>query len=163
MVTSKRRKILIYNITLLRTSFQKAIDNYNFEIIAICILPDHLHMIIEPYDINDYPKIIKQIKTFFSKNLDVTKISDYKLSKSNIVKQERDIWQRRYWEHTMRSEEDLHKHLDYIHYNPIKHGLVENVKDWQYSSFQKFVENGVYDASWCNYGDTNKIAKLDLD
>lgn len=63
-------------------------------------LPDHIHMIIKPYDIKDYPNIIKQIKTYFSKHIDITKLSNYSLSLSNTKKQERDVWQRMYWEHT---------------------------------------------------------------
>ena len=163
IVTSKRRKILIENIELFKIALQKSIENYNYKIFAICVLPDHFHMIIKPYDFKDYPKIIKQIKTYFSKNFDVTKLQDYSLSASNIQKRERDIWQRRYWEHTILSEQDLQKHTDYIHYNPFKHGYVKAVKDWEYSSFRKFVKYGFYVEIWCNFGDLNNILCLDFE
>ena len=163
IVTSKRRKILVNNIDLLKISIKKSIDNYKYELYAICVLPDHIHMLIKPYDISDYPKIIKQIKTYFSKNIDKNDINDYELRKSSIKKHEQDIWQRRYWEHTIRNDEDLYRHTDYIHYNPIKHGYVKNVADWQYSSFKKFVKKGYYEQNWCNFGDKYKIDNLNVE
>ena len=84
-------------------------------------MPDHLHMIIKVDNINDYPKIIYSMKYYFSKYINVEKIS---LSESKIKKGEKGVWQRRYWEHTIRNEQDFYRHLDYIHYNPIKHNLV---------------------------------------
>ena len=162
IVTSKRRKILIENIDILKSALKRSLDNYNYHIYAICILQDHMHMIIKPYDISDYPKIVKQFKTYFSKHIDISKIDDYQLTSSNIDKCERDIWQRRYYEHTIISEDDLNKHTDYIHYNPYKHyGIAP--KDWQYSSFNKFVKNGFYDTNWCNNSDKNAIIKLNLE
>ncbi len=163
IVTSKRRPILIDNIKLLRKALIKAIHNYNCKIISICILSDHIHLILKPYDIKDYPFFIKQFKTYFSKNFDINQLNDYALSKSNIDKKERDIWQRRYFEHTIISQEDLNRHIDYIHFNPIKHKLVNSIKDWKYSSFHKFVKNGYYDINWCNFEDKNKISKLDYE
>lgn len=162
-VTSKRRNILIDNIYLLRAAIKKSIDIYNYEIFAICVLPDHIHMIIKPYEIKDYPNIIKLIKTTFSKKIDKSKIKDYKLSASNISKKEFDILQRRYYEHSIISSEDLNKHTDYIHYNPIKHGHVKLVKDWKYSSFHKFVKNGFYENDWCNFDDVHKISQLNIE
>ena len=77
-------------------------------------------MLIKPANIDEYPLIIKEIKIYFSKNIDITTIKDYSLSKSQIQKGERDIWQRRYWEHTIVDKQDLCKHIDYIHFNPMK-------------------------------------------
>ena len=71
-------------------------------------------------------------------------------------------FQRRYWEHTITDEEDLKKHLDYIHYNSINHYNIAP-KDWKYSSFQKFVKNGFYNLDWCNFNDINKINELDYE
>lgn len=163
IVTSKRRNILIDNINILKSAIKKSIDIYNYEIFAICILPDHIHMIIKPYKIKDYPNIVKLIKTNFSKHIDKSTIKDYKLSASNISKKEFDIWQRRYYEHTIISEEDLYKHTDYIHYNPIKHQHVKALKDWKYSSFHKFVQNNFYEKDWCNFGDKYKINQLNME
>ena len=85
------------------------------------------------------------------------------MSESKIKKGEKGIWQRRYWEHTIRNENDLYKHLDYIHFNPIKHNLVVSLKDYKYSTFEKFVKLGFYDENWCNFDDKNKIANLDFE
>lgn len=163
IVTSKRRNLLINNINILKYAIKKSIDIYNYEIFAICVLPNHIHMIIKPFEIKDYPNIIKLIKTTFSKKIDKTKIQGYKLSASNISKKEFDIWQRRYYEHTILTEDDLNKHTDYVHYNPIKHKYVNALKDWKYSSFHKFVQNGFYENNWCNFGDKNKINELDIE
>ncbi len=163
VVTSKRRKILIDNIKILKNAIQKSIDIYNYKIHAICVLPDHLHMIIKPYEIKDYPNIVKLIKTTFSKKVDKSTIDDYQLTKSNESKKEFDIWQRRYFEHTIISQDDLNKHTDYTHYNPIKHKVVSSLSQWKYSSFNKFVRSGYYDKNWCNFDDKNKINSLDLE
>jgi putative transposase len=156
MVTSKRRPILIENINILRESFKQIKDKIKFQIEAIVILPDHIHMIIEPIETNRYPKIIKGIKTYFSRYIDETKIEDYELTQSRKDKREKDIWQRRYWEHSITHEEDLKKHIDYIHYNPIKHGYVKQAKEWEYSTFKKYVQQGLYDENWCDFTDDMK-------
>lgn len=163
MVTAKRRKILIDNIKILREAFKKTIHTYNYEIIAICILPDHIHMIIKPYCINDYPKIIQQIKRYFSQHINKNLLENYTLTSGNIKRKECDIWQHKYWEHTIRNENDLNKHIDYIHFNPFKHKYVNRVRDWDYSSFKKFVNNNLYSIDWCNFGDKNNITKLDYE
>ena len=76
---------------------------------------------------------------------------------SRVARRESTIWQRRYWEHTIRDKNDLYKHLDYIHYNPIKHGYVKSAKDWKYSSFNKFVKMNYYEPNWCNFEDKYDI------
>lgn len=76
-------------------------------------------------------------------------------------KGEKGIWQRRYYEHTIRDEEDLNRHLDYIHYNPVKHGCVEKVKDWEFSSFDKFVEKKNYDINWGSSDDVKHIETME--
>ena len=161
-VTSKRRNILIENVDILRNSFIKTKKNFVFEIIAICILPNHVHMIIKPKNIKEYPLIVKAIKSDFSKNIDISTIKDYKISESKKQKNEKDIWQRRYYEHTIRDIDDLNKHIDYIHYNSTKH-LKIAPKNWKYSSFRKFVKNGFYEESWCNLEDKNNITKMNLE
>ena len=114
IVTSKRRNILIKNIELLKFSIKNAHKYYNFEIYAICVMKDHVHLLIKPNNIKEYSKIILLIKRTFSKKIDINTITDYKQSDSNIKRKERDIWQRRFWEHTIRNEEDLYRHIDYI-------------------------------------------------
>lgn len=163
IVTAKRRKILIKNIDILRDSFRLTIERFNYKIHAICILPDHIHMVIEPYDITDYPKIIQQLKRYFSQKVDRTLIESYSLSESKIKRNECDIWQHRYWEHTITNLEDLYRHIDYIHYNPIKHNYVDIIKDWKYSSFNKFVKQNYYNENWANANDKYKINDLDFE
>lgn len=162
IVTSKRRNILIDNIDLLRYSIENAHKYYDFTIYAICILNDHMHLLIKPNNINEYSKIILLIKRTFSKKINIDTIEDYKLRESNIKRKERDIWQRRFWEHTIRNEEDLYRHIDYIHYNSYKHYKIAP-KDWMYSSFKNFVKNGYYEENWCNFEDKYKIANLNYE
>ena len=78
-------------------------------------------------------------------------------------KGERKIWQSRYYDHVIRDENDLYRHLDYIHYNPIKHDYVKKVANYPYSSFEKFVKIGYYDKDWCNLEDKNKINELNYE
>jgi putative transposase len=155
IITHKRKKILIKNIKLLRKSFSECKKKYNFDIFSIVIMPNHIHMIIKPENIYEYPKIVGQIKSYFTKNLPF----EYELNSSR----EANIWQRRYWEHTIRDEEDLYKYLDYIHFNPIKHGVVMCVNKWDYSSFKKFVKMGYYETDWCNFGDKHNISDMNLE
>ena len=127
------------------------------------MLPEHLHIIIKPDVIESYPKIVQLIKTYFSKKIDTNKIADYEVSASRRQKQEKDVWQRRYWEHTIRDEEDLYNHLDYIHFNPVKHNYVSSPKDWKYSSFEKFVKKNLYEVDWGSLEDVLEIKGLNLD
>ncbi|MDD3012156.1 MAG: transposase [Candidatus Gastranaerophilales bacterium] len=163
VVTNRRRNILVKNINLLRKSFKNAKRFYSFEIYSAVILPDHFHLMIKPENIDKYPQIIKLIKSYFSKNIDISSINDYELSRSRQSKKEKDIWQRRYWEHSIKDEQDLYKHIDYIHYNPVKHGYVKNVKDWKYSSFDKFVKKEFYQENWGCLEDIKGIENLTIE
>jgi hypothetical protein len=69
-------------------------------------------------------------------------------STSRLRKNEKPIWQRRFWEHLIRNQKDLNRHIEYIHYNPVKHGLTKAPGDWAYSSFQRYVDKGIYDLKW---------------
>ena len=154
VVTKDRNNILIEHIDYLRKSFTLTKQNYSFDIIAIIINPDHFHMIIKPENIKEYPKIIGSVKSNF------TKLSNLEHSINN--NRESNIWQRRYWEHTIRDENDLYKHIDYIHYNSIKHHNIVP-KDWEYSSFKKFVKNGHYEIDWCNFEDKYNIKDMNIE
>ena len=158
IVTNNRENILIENIDLLRESFKKAFENFEFNIIAICVMQNHLHMILKLKNIQEYPKIIYSIKFYFSHRLNKYN----KISESKLKKGEKGIWQRRYWEHTIRDEKDLYTHLDYIHYNSMKHYQIFP-RNWKYSTFFKFVEKGYYDINWCNFDDVNNINDLNLE
>ncbi len=160
IVAYDRRSLFINNIELLRCAFKNAKNFFNFEIVAICVLPNHIHVILNPENINEYPKIITSIKYYFSKNYNVgveTPTYGY------INKGEKGVFQRRFFEHTIMSEYDLNNQIDYIHYNPVKHGLVNNVKDWKYSSFHKFVKQGFYENDWGSAKDIENIKNLDFE
>lgn len=155
VVTKDRKNILIDNISFLRKAFKLAKEKYKFEIIAIVINPNHFHMIIKPDKIEEYPKIIGFIKSSFTK---LSKIK-YTLSINN---REANIWQRRYWEHTIINENDLHRHLDYIHFNSMKHYSIPP-KEWKYSTFKKYVNKGVYELDWCNFDNKYGINEMNLE
>jgi putative transposase len=80
-----------------------------------------------------------------------------RLSERRLKKGERGIWQRRFWEHVIRDERDYERHVDYIHYNPVKHGQVTRVADWPYSSFHRYVERGIYNLEWAADGDVRSL------
>jgi len=135
IITHKRNPILIENIELLRESFRQSKRKYRYDIDAIVILPDHIHMLITPQIATDYPKIISSIKSYFSRYCDERYYVDMEQSKSRNRHRYKPIWQKRYYEHTIRDEFDMYFHLNYIEMNPVKHGVVEDVSEWVYSSF----------------------------
>lgn len=163
ILTSYNRKpIFIKNIEILRTAFKNTLKNYAFEIIAICVLPEHIHMILHPQNIREYPKIISSIKHYFSRNVgQVCPTDSLLIGYKN--KREKGVFQRRYFEHTIISEEDLNNQINYIHYNPVKHGYVQKVKDWQYSSFMKYVQNNLYEENWGSVKDIETSKNIDFE
>ena len=162
VVTYNRRPILIKNINLLKNCIERAKQKYKFKIIAIAVLHDHFHILLQPNYIKDFSNIIGSIKKYFSYNYKEGASNDAPYNDSRDKRQEKYIWQRRFYEHTIRDEQDLNKHTDYIHYNPMKHYHI-SPKNWEYSSFRNFVKLGFYDENWCNYGDINKISDLDYE
>lgn len=136
----RKKQLLTEHIGLLRDAFRTVKQQQPFHIDAIVILPEHLHCILTmPQGDDDYSSRWREIKKSFSKGLPITEHR----SKVRIKRHERGIWQRRFWEHTLRDETDYHRHMDYIHYNPVKHGWVERVADWPYSSFHRYVRQGI--------------------
>jgi REP-associated tyrosine transposase len=141
----RQSRLLTEQIELLRKAFRYAQERHPFSIEASVVLPDHLHAVwTMPDGDADYALRWRLIKSTFSRELAPTEM----LSKSRASKGERGIWQRRYWEHTLRDENDFAKHVDYIHFNPVKHGHVSRVVDWPYSSFHRFVRLGIYPVDW---------------
>ncbi|MDB5973158.1 MAG: hypothetical protein JWQ90_5608 [Hydrocarboniphaga sp.] len=132
--------LLAEHIDRLRQSYGQVQRQRPFDTVAICILPDHLHAIWTlPPDDADFSTRWSQIKAGFSRGLPAS--ATRCASKSN--RREKGIWQRRFWEHRFRDERDLEQHVDYIHYNPVKHAHVSRVADWPYSSFHRYVEGGL--------------------
>ncbi len=144
-LADRKSSLLTDYIERLRAAFRYTRARHPFEIEAIVVLPEHLHTIWAlPPDDNDFATRWRLIKTFFSRGLP----KDEHISQSRRAKGERSIWQRRYWEHTLRDELDFARHVDYIHFNPVKHGHVKLVREWPYSSFHRFVELGCCGADW---------------
>jgi putative transposase len=142
-------RLLIDNIELFRRAVADVRRELPFELIAMVVLSEHLHCIWQlPAGDADFPTRWKQIKARFSRGLPR---GEYR-SASRASKGERGIWQRRYWEHTLRDEADLQRHIDYIHYNPVKHGYVGAVKEWPYSTFHDYVRRGIYTSDWAGSG-----------
>jgi hypothetical protein len=92
----------------------------------------------------DYPLRWSVLKAGFSRGLEEAAPR----APSKIAKRERGLWQRRYWEHAIRDDADLERHVDYVHFNPVKHGYVTQVRDWPFSSFHLYVERGILSADW---------------
>ncbi len=141
----RRRRLLVDHIADLRAAFRATQAVRPFEVIAIVILPDHLHCVWRlPAGDADNANRWAQIKSGFSRCLP----RDERRSLQRIARRERGIWQRRYWEHLIRDDNDLRRHVDYIHFNPVKHGHVSRVIDWPYSSFRRWVADGVNGVEW---------------
>ena len=141
----RKSRLLIDNIDALRAAVRKVRATRPFHIDCWVVLPDHMHCIwtLPPGDV-DYPSRWKAIKIAFAKSIPKTE----RLSAVRLAKGERGIWQRRYWEHTIRDDLDYTQHVDYLHFNPVKHGHVARVRAWPYSSFSRFVDAGVYPIDW---------------
>lgn len=137
IVTHKRIPILIDNIELLRESFSKSKKVFNYRINAIVVMPDHLHMVITPEKSEEYPKIIGYIKSYFSRHCDNAYFKEVTQSSSRYKKRYKPIWQKRYYEHTIRSEKDMIEKIIYMRNNPVKHGWTDTIEKWKYSSFYK--------------------------
>jgi putative transposase len=136
---------LVRHIELLRAAYSFVQQRHPFETIAICVLPDHLHAVwVLPAADTDYSKRWSLIKSRFSRGLSDPKFR----SPSKIAKRDKGIWQRRYWEHVIRNDADLERHVDYTHFNPVKHGLVTRVCDWPHSSFHNHVARGMLPQDW---------------
>jgi len=151
-LADRSQSLLTENIALLRSAFEYTRERHPFVVNAIVILPDHLHAIWTlPEGDRDFALRWRLIKTVFSRSL----AHGEHRSDSRQSKGERGIWQRRYWEHLVRDDVDFSRHADYIHINPVKHGLVTRVADWPHSSFHRFVRTGVLPMDWA--GDAGTV------
>jgi len=144
-LADRRLRLLTKHVDMLRAAFRTTRARHPFTVEAIVILPDHLHAIWTlPDRDTDSSLRWRLIKSTFSRALP----GGERVSPSRASKGERGIWQRRYWEHTLRDEEDYARHVDYIYFNPVKHGHANRVGDWPYSSFHRMVRLGIYPADW---------------
>ena len=144
-LAERRLSLLTSHIDELRAAIRETRRHHPFKINAIVVLPDHLHSVWTlPDGDADFAMRWRLIKSAFSRRLP----RGERISASRAAKSERGIWQRRYWEHTIRDESDFARHVDYIHINPVKHGLVTPVRDWAHSSFHRMVKLGIYPEDW---------------
>lgn len=133
LVTAQRQLLFkdAEAINFLRQAFRAEILRRPFNIQAIVVLPDHLHAIWQlPENDSDYSSRWREIKKYTSRQLD------------------RSVWQRSFWEHTIRDDKDWRRHMDYIHFNPVRHGYVSQPNMWRHSSFHKWSKHGFYDNDW---------------
>ncbi|QQD19424.1 transposase [Spongiibacter nanhainus] len=144
-LADRDQTLLIDHIDLLRASVRRVKSRRPFIINAWVTLPDHLHCIWTlPEGDDDFPNRWKAIKGSFSKQLPNIETR----STTQHRRRERGIWQRRYWEHQIRNDEDYWRHMDYVHWNPVKHGWVNRATEWPYSSFHRAVKEGIYPPNW---------------
>jgi len=144
-LADRQSRLLVEQIGQLRAAYRTVRQAMPFETLAICILPDHLHAVWRlPAGDSDYSTRWQRIKAFFSQDLPATDPR----SASKRRKGEKEIWQRRFWEHLIRDDTDLRRHVDYVHFNPVKHGLVDRVAAWRYSSFHRCVRRGELAIDW---------------
>ena len=140
-------RLLIDRIDLLRMAFAHVKAMHPYAIDAIVILPEHLHCILTlPEGDSDFSTRWGLIKAYFSRHI----AKGERISSSREKRGERGLWQRRFWEHLIRDEADYQQHIDYIHWNPVKHGWAQYVKNWPHSSFHDYVKRGLYPENWGN-------------
>ena len=143
-LVDRRSAALVDNIAGLRRAFRVTRGERPFTIKAIVVLPDHLHAIMTlPDEDSDFSGRWRRIKSLFTRYVVASGMTVTRNQRGEYA-----LWQRRFWEHTIRDERDLRRHIDYIHYNPVKHGLVSTVSEWPYSSFHRYVRLGFLPLDW---------------
>jgi len=145
----RRSDLLVAEIDVLRAAVRVVRRRAPFHIDAWVVLPEHMHcMWTLPEEDEDFSGRWREIKKAFAKALPAGE------ARSDVMvrRKERGIWQRRFWEHTIRDEVDYAAHRDYIHCNPVKHGLVGHPGEWAYSSFRRCVARGLYPEGWLGGG-----------
>ena len=141
----RRQSLLIDHIDILRDAVLRVRHLHPFHIDAWVVLPDHMHCVWTlPPDDADFSKRWRLIKLLFSKQMPKSE----RLSAVRQRRGERGVWQRRFWEHAILTEGDYVQHINYVHINPVKHGLVNRVQDWPHSTFHRYVKDGLLPSNW---------------
>ena len=135
VVTADRRCILDQHARMLVRALRRAARRSRFELVAWVILPDHVHAILCSPD-GDIPRVVQRVKLSFS------------LQWLRHSHAQGPVWQHRYWDHIIRSDDDMRRHVDYIHINPVKHGLAHSPREWPLTSFHRYLRSGMYDPDW---------------
>ena len=135
-VTYERQPLLVANIDLLVNALDACKSRCGFCLIAWVVMPDHIHLVIDPGEMHISP-ILQRIKMSFAA----------RYRKRHGMQFGR-VWQNRFWDHIIRSQEDMNRHVDYVHFNPVKHGLAGSPVDWPHSSFSEYYLQGLYQSDW---------------
>jgi putative transposase len=152
VIVDRSSCVLVDHIDALREAFRITLDERPFTIDAIVILPEHLHAVMTlPADDADFSGRWRRIKGLFTRQAMASGVPVERNARGEYA-----LWQSRFWEHTIRDDGDLTRHVDYIHYNPVKHGHVSRVSDWRHSSFHRYVRNGLLPPDWA--GDANEMS-----
>ena len=148
-IADRRSRVLIDQIDKLRAATIKVRRSLPFHIDAFVVLPDHLHAVWTlPEGDSDFSTRWRLIKAQFSRAVPLVG----RASQSRLDRRERGIWQRRFWEHAIRDDNDYQRHVAYCYFNPVKHGLVDRVREWPYSSFHRDVRAGLLPLEWGDGG-----------
>ena len=151
VVTHDRRPFLTtpFARRCLRAAWLDTRSRFPFECPAVCLLPDHLHCLWTlPEGDGGFSSRWRTLKATFSRLYCRGGGVEGVRSPSRVRAGERAIWQRRFWEHTIQDDDDLRRHFDYIHYNPVKHGLVQWPEQWPWTTFHRYAKQGWYDTEW---------------
>lgn len=143
-LADRTSSVLVDHMSALRTAFRVVRHERPFAIDAVAILPEHLHAIWTlPSGDSDFSGRWRRIKAHFTHQLVIAGIPVLRHRNGEYA-----LWQRRFWEHTIRNERDFERHVDYVHFNPVKHGHVSRVADWPYSSFHAYVRRNLLPPDW---------------
>ena len=164
VVTERRQSILMNEDVreALRAAIVKVRTSHPFEIEAWVLLPDHLHCIWTlPEGDADFSTRWRLIKREVTVAIGAKYFREEFQTERRAQKQQGTIWQQRFWEHLIRDDDDFAVHMDYLHFNPVKHGLVKTVNEWPWSSFHRLVNDGVYLSNWGGEGSDAIVLKHD--
>jgi putative transposase len=143
-LADRRSRMLVEHVEPLRSAMRLVRRRYPFALDAIVVLPDHLHVVMTlPEADANFSIRWSLIKRLFTRDVVSAGVPVVRRAKGELA-----LWQRRFWEHTIRDDHDFERHVDYIHYNPVKHGLVRHVREWPYSSFHRYVRLGLLPPDW---------------
>ena len=137
------------NRDMLRRAIERCREVHSFTVDAMVLLPEHLHVLMTlPKQVDDFSTRIRWIKSNFTREFLAQGQREQPGSESRIRRGNRGVWQRRFYEHLCRDEEDVGRHVEYIHFNPVKHGLAKCPHEWRFSTFNRWVAGGQYPADW---------------
>jgi putative transposase len=152
LVTEQRAPIFANEIarSMLHAAVDRCRELHPFALDAVVLLPDHLHLLMTlPGGDANFSIRVRNLKAGFTRAWLAGDGAEQNRSASRVRQRARGVWLKRFWEHTIRDADDRRRHLDYIHYNPVKHGYVTCPHAWPHSSFHRFVADGRYANDWC--------------